>query len=506
MLKLHKLTIVNPLTSTRNFFRHMSKWGWIGLFSIVMVYVCISLINLTSLEWKGTADSYAHLDYTYQVSLGNLPDPYGYRLGVGEEENAVQVAKHYPHLTASHPPFFYYFTSLVAGGYLQEGRLKIATLLIRMINMFVGLVTILLLAYFGYQLGGRYSESFALFTPLAALAVPYIKFATDVYNDMFVALFGVIALGVSFLAVKHRPSWRLFVIFIFASALGMYSKATFAGVLLVGLVTIIVAVWLHAPIDKIRKAVYSIIIVLCTIGAVLMSSGWFYSYNSERSGSWFRARPKHQLQNRVYKSTTDNLLNPEFYNTVPGSLLGQRTLTGTHPYNRTISTLLVVTLIILASIWSFRNRKQTVDWFKSRSNQALFAASALVVLALYAQQLQHATGWGALNPRYFLAGMLVFGLLLAGLFVRIERRLRAIVALVFITLLAWGTIVNTSWYGASKASIPIEDVGETAVLLELATTNGFSSSVIYLALAGVVLGVVIFGISMYKIYFLKRSH
>jgi hypothetical protein len=92
-----------------------------------------------------------------------------------------------------------------------------------------------------------------------------------------------------------------------------------------------------------------------------------------------------------------------------------------------------------------------------RDRTARFVAVLLLaqLVGLYAMQLQHATGWGNINLRYFLPGLAVFGIALALGALRWSV-LRGQLVVAIMAVFAAGAVLDVIWFSAPKInSIPV---------------------------------------------------
>lgn len=478
-----------------------SVWVWIGLASLSFVYLGVSGLSGMVLPWQGAADSRAHLDYIYEVSQGEMPEAYGFSYApiwsgkLKDHENTF-------HLTAAHPPLYYWLMSLPTKGLLEDGEWHTAVMVIRTINSIFGLLTLLSVAYFAWRLGGRHRELLTVTAPLAVLATPYMTISSDVYNEPIVVWMSVLALGISFLAVKNGPTKKLVALLALVSAVGMLSKATYLAPMIIAVGLLMVAYVVHRPTKEsyVRASLKALLAASVIAVSVAVSSGWFYIDNYNQSGSWFRSVPKWPVPGREYKSLQDNLTNPDFYNVVPGSLLGGRDWLPPNDYNRDIS--LVISLVIIGAIlYGVISRRDRAKEFVMRSKYFwIVAGSAALVVLLYAQQLQHAIGWGNINPRYLLNGMLVFGFIVGIGILSVRKSVSWLAAGLLAGILACGAILNNIWL--VEKMYKMQFAAELTVLdkaRHMATQNGLDPALIYVSLAIVVVGLAVYWLSLFCI-------
>jgi len=127
-------------------------------------------------------------------------------------------------------------------------------------------------------------------------------------------------------------------------------------------------------------------------------------------------------------------------------LLGFRDWQGFLPINGFVSSAIVIVCVVGCAWWfgSSSRWRRVLSSVASRVIVALFVVQGI---GLYAMQLQHATGWGNINLRYFLPGLMLFGVILATGSLAWPR-LRGQLAVVIMALLALGAIGDIVWFAA----------------------------------------------------------
>ena len=413
----------------------------IGLIAVVALYLVLAIYQAVTIRIAGAADSYGHLDYIWQVFNGHLPDGYGYELdgrrGPSETDR---------HLTAAHPPLYYALLAPLLGPLLAAGNWELATAIARGINIVFGLGVLVTLAWAGWRLGGRLRSTLVLVVPaIGVLIVPFMRIAGDNYNDVLAILFSTIALTVSCIILREGPSVRWGVILILLSVAGMATRSTYIATLGLSMLALAAAYVMHRPDISLGRRIGRIVgWWAATAVAVIGSIGWFYLRNFVASGSWFRSRPQQPVRGREYHSVLDNLTNIDFYLIVPSRLLGIKQWNGLLPINIHISILVSAVCLVGLIVWLTRGGR----WARiisTPSSRAIALLALAQVLALYVMQLQHATGWGNLNPRYLLPGLLVFAFLLA-LGATAWPQLRGQLAVGIVGILALAGMVDAIWF------------------------------------------------------------
>jgi len=426
----------------------LPRWTKIGLAAVVVLYVALAVYQGFTLRIAGAADSYAHLDYVWQLWKGHLPDGIGYEL-----QGRRAPSETARHLTAAHPPLFYLILVPLIGPILATGNWELATAVARYFDGALGLMILLLLAWAAWRLGGRLRNQLVVVVPaFGVLIVPFIRIAADNYNDVLLVVFSTIALTLSCLLVKEGPNVRYQVIIVVVSLLGMSTRATYIVTLGVAMLAILAAYLIHRGTATVASRLTRTLGWWSATSVIIIAGiGWFYVRNYQASGSWFRSRPAAAVKDREYKSLLDNITNIDFYSVVPSRLLGFRQWDGFLPINIWLSTAISAVCVIGLVVW-LRRRKPRVLPLGARAARdprrtVILLLLALQLLGLYAMQLQHAIGWGNINPRYFLPGLFLFAFIL-GIGSLAWPRLRGQLAAVLIGIFAISGMFDTIWYNS----------------------------------------------------------
>lgn len=453
------------------------KWVFWGVVAVLVLYLSVAGFNAVVVPWSGAADSRFHMEYVLAVSEGHLP-----------------VASN---VVAAHPPLYYLLASWLVGGLLHNDQYVLAVAVLRIANIAVGAVTLLVLAWAGWKLGGRWRDQLTIALPaVSVLLTPYIRVVGDVYNDALSTLWATAALAISAVIIRRGPSVAALVVLGVLSVLGMATRATFIVTFGLTLVAIVVALVLW-PAGRIRHRIRAgIVACVVSIAAVVLTSGWFYLLNLERSGSWFRSRTEAPFAGRPYTSLTDNLTNPDFYLVTAGRLLGFREWSGLAPVNFALSYLLTALCLVGLVLVTARGSR----WRAVVADRRLFAVVVFFLvqmLGLYAMQLQHATGWGNINLRYFLPGLLVMGVVLALGALGFERARGQVVTAV-LAVLAGGALVDAVWYASPKVDQVVSGALVPNLLGALAA-NGFPALTVLPLALGIVVGLLVAGVALFKV-------
>jgi hypothetical protein len=386
------------------------RWTRFGVAAAVCLFVSVATLAAFSLPWRGTLDSPDHLDYVYQVHLGQIPDAYGSEYGFPGERN-VRSSKA-RQFASAHPPGYYAIVAPVMGPLLDRDRWVAAIAFGRAVNIAFGAVGAVAMGWFMWRLGGRRRGSIAVAAAATgSLTVAYVTFSGDIYNDIAVTACSIAMVGTACVVARDGLTVRRSLALVALAALGMTFKSTHLFAILVSYPALLFAVCWHRGESLRRRLGVAAATAVGMVAAPALAIGWFYARNRARSGSWFRSTPKAPLQGRAERSLTDNLTNPDFYLTVPARLLGSERWDLGAFSGRDLSAAIffVAAALCLAGL-------ARLAWTRSRTAIPTLVVAALLALhlaLLYGAQLQHATGFGAYNFRYFLPASLTIAAVLA---------------------------------------------------------------------------------------------
>jgi len=429
-------------------------------------YLSIVTFGAFTLPWTGTADSYDHLDYVFQVYLGHLPAPTGHQwVPIGFPLTAGQLGDGRQYASA-HPPLFYLIAAGLAGWLLDSPHWSYGVLLIRMLNGLFGLIGVVVLAWAGWVLGGRHRYALSVALPsIGAFTFAYLRFSSDVYNDLLVTVLSMSALTLSAVVLIRGMTRARFLSLTLICIAVMGTKATFVLTLAASVVAVVVAVVLHGNGTLRRRTLTASGSAALLLAAPIVVFGWFYARNASLSGSWYRSAPKSPVGSRSDKTLLGNLANPEFYEIVPSGLVGR----GTAEFAR-LADLISWDVFIVGTLMSLIVALLILR--KSRRRPSIVEIGLVTMflghlVGSYVIQLSHATGFGAYNWRYFLPSTISVALIIGGGAALIPRAGPALVAMLNIALWA-ANAYSFVVYAAHRVGIAGDDFLGTASLLSAA--------------------------------------
>jgi hypothetical protein len=304
---------------------------------------------------------------------------------------------------------------------------------------------------------------------VAPLTTSFIRFSADIYNDIAVTSCSVATLVVSVMVVRDGLTPRRVAALAALAALGLSFKATHVFAVLIALGAVALGAALHHRPWH-RAAGHAAGAASAIVLAPMVAIGWFYLRNRDRSGSWFRSVPKGPLQDRAERTLADNLLDADFYLIVPGRILGN-TVRDLGPLDTETASLLlsIVAVGVVSILAAVRLWRRGIDARLLRPVAAVALLGGHLGL-LYAAQLQHATGYGAFNFRYFLPASLTIGAVLA-LAANATGVLRCVVVPALVVLMAAAAVVDIVGYARDRFP-DIASGSDVEVIRSLVDANG----------------------------------
>lgn len=336
---------------------------------------------------------------------------------------------------SAHPPLFYGLAAIVSGSTLTQELWEVAVLRVRLLNVVLGLATVLAVAWVA-RLSARTNRfSFVIATTaISPLMVSFVLFSGDIYNDVLLTLLSTIALGCTVKALRDGPTWTLVSILSVISAAGMLTKATYVIPLAIAIGGVLIASFTTMRHQHPLARALTISGKLILLTAVpFIASAWFYARNLSLSGSWMRSSPKAPLLGRDKKSLQDVLASSDFYQVYFEQFLGSKKISFLWTSNHTISMLLFLLAFVILAWWTARHAS---NWQKNIQVNWVFIRLAPVgfLLGGYAAQLSQATGYGQINIRYLFPALTFGGLVLGGAASVLRRISGATTSLLMIVL------------------------------------------------------------------------
>ncbi|ROQ36647.1 hypothetical protein EDF46_3190 [Frondihabitans sp. PhB188] len=491
------LTDTRPTTSrlALRLLRHDRRVAILGVAFVALGYLAITGFATITIPWIGTGDSYDHLDYVYQVTLGHLPQPNGHQWTPGNYPGEGAIGRQY---ASAHPPFYYFLMSLLAGQQLVDGHWHVAVEMIRLANAFFGLVGLVTTAFFGWMIGGRLRVRLAIGLPAVATATfSYLRFSSDVYNDLLVTALSLIALTLATRTLMRGPSWRVTPFLAVVGALAIGTKATYVLTLGVVAVAIVAAALVHPAGRSIGRSIGRMIGHLAVIGAAPIAAfGWYFVANYLRSGDWYRSSVQTAIGERSNRTLMDNLTDPSFYLIVPQGLVGRGPAAFVETaqawsmviFFAAFAVTLIVTVVALV--------RRSFRWSTVR---VLIVIMLLGHLAgSYLLQLSHSIGYGAYNWRYFLPSTISIGLVLGIGVIAIGRRSGAIAAPALVIALWVTNCISFVTYSLVRGDVPKTGQGLVKDAGALAFANGFPGWTPAALLAVAAIGILGVGVVLWR--------
>ncbi|NYD85224.1 hypothetical protein [Cellulomonas oligotrophica] len=439
----------------------------VGVGAGLVVYLGAAVLALVSLPWEGTGDSYFHLDYAYQLWHGSVPDPRGPVLDSPVHPDYSSEARQY---ASAHPPLLYLLAAPAVGVLWDSGHWAMAIFVMRALVLAFGVGTYLVLAHAGWTLGGRYRETAAVALPLLATTTTvFVRFSSEVYNDVPVTFFSVAAVVLTLRALQDGVTARRALLMGAVVAGGAATKSTFLLTAAVaGTFFVAATLWHTGPGRSRLRAVAAAVWPSVVLPALTI--GWFYLHNALLSGNPVRSTPKIPVEGRSPRTLSDNLTNPEFWLIYPKGFFGSIPWRDLDSVNRIASLALVAVAAAAVALWLVRHR----PWQRLVPG-AMALAPAFLLLHLAAfqvAQLYHAVGYGAYNWRYFLPTTLQAGLLLLAGCLATGRVGRA--AVVAVSGILWiAAAINSFWWVGRNYPDLLGGATGPAVLPAAADANGF---------------------------------
>jgi uncharacterized protein (DUF486 family) len=404
--------------------------------SMLCAVFCLTLLCALTVPHFGGADERLHLDYAWQLSHGKFPQFYdGAKLPLYRKPPPVQFVAH-------HPPLYYALQAPLARYFVDgKGDINAAATAARGVNICLGLLCTVALIWLGGVID-RGSLVYRIGVPaLFCTFLPFVKVSSLIFNDALALLFAVLGIGISWRIVCEGPSRYLTWCLAAVSAFGMASRATHVGVVVIGFFAICLHYLCLQRLGVKRSLLRSLAPIVLVVGVVVLTVGWFYYRNYTLSGSWTRVAPQSWAiaLKREYKDIYRVLSEVRMwifpvvwpYGYLPFSL----------QWYFVAPVIAGLMTLFGFAIWRVRRALKIEQWLCG-------AVLVLAVVLAYSQQIVHATGYGAFNPRYLILVYLVLAICM----VRALRELPPWLSTILMAFCLVCGLVGTAAWSVSKLS------------------------------------------------------
>lgn len=373
----------------------------VGVLAVIFMYTAVAGTLSMVVPWSNRSDTQFHIDYIWEVHNGSLP-----RFGEGIDYPPLETNSRV-HLTASHPPLFYAIHAVFLGPLLERGNWQEAIAVGRAINVFIGVLCVVALAWAGWVFGGRSRAAMAVAVPaIGALLYRFTTLNVNFANDVLLILFTILALIIIHKLLNRGLMARYVVGLGVISVLGMATKATYVVTLVVSILAVLIAAYIHRKEIGRRWFPRALLYGGLVIVAVVVSIGWFYYLNYQASGSWFKSSPDDFAGGREYRSLKDVLFGSDLWMLFSAQ-------SSNAPYLATaITSVAAAGTLLLLPMKRFGARLKSFY----KNNQATFFIILLLIMTLAGvvlTQIRHSVGYGSINFRYLLPALLPISLFLA---------------------------------------------------------------------------------------------
>lgn len=460
----------------------------IGMLGVIFMFVgAAGSQSMAAKWWIGKGDMPQHVDYVWRVYNGDIPrnsdriqyPPFVTMLKRDHKFRANQPA-------ASNPPLFYIIQAPFIGPSLNLGKWQQAVAIGRAVNIFIGVLCIIVLAWAGWLIGGKDKELFAVSVPaIATLTYRFTSLNLDFALDGLLALISTLTLIVLYKIIQHGLTKKYIFTLLLLLTLGMLTKVPFAVFLFIAPIIIILrSLWLTTK--EVRLKTKTILIATIVLIAPIICSIWFYYlWNYKHGGGLFTSNAPHTNLSRQYKSVRYLVLGKDFWELVYSK------------YSILPTTSTAIASFSVAGVLS-RNLKvkQLVD---DKKILLVIILMSLAYIGTLAVQFKFAIGYGAINFRYLLPAILPIGLFLSYGLLAFRNTRGLLVALAAI-LMGYNSIIyatrETVLTNKTYSFLP----GFVNKITSAASSNGIPSILTLLVLSLFLLG------SMLLIFSLWQMH
>jgi len=469
--------------------RSFSKTVLVGVLGVVLLYIGVAGIVSTAVPWGNKSDTQYHIDYVWEVYNGRLP-----KFGEGIKYPPLQNGKSV-HLTASHPPLFYLIHAPFLGPLLNAGKVSEAIAVGRAINIGLGVLCVLALAWAGWVFGGSKRELMAVAVPaIGALMYRFTTLNIVFGNDALVVLFATLAFIFIYKLLKEGLQPKYLIWLGVVSVLGMSSRAPYIVILAISLLAVVVAAIMHGKGKLVRKVAYGVLLSSIIAMAVAVFIGWFYYRNYQASGSWFKSSPDGFTGGRPYKSLWDVLTGSGLW-----SLFYINSSSA--PF---IST--AVTTMAAAGYLTLKRKKIKVFYKQNRAWTITIILLVLAVIGILITQIQLAVGYGSINFRYLLPVLMPISLLLAYGLLQFKSTRAQLVSVAAISMGIVTLLPVAASTTVSKLVPAVLGANNYISKIFVATkANNVPNAITVLLLVIFVIGSILLPISLFRLSSVKRK-
>lgn len=490
-MKLKSYMKLNKITDL-GWVKRSDKSFILGLFGVLLTLISIGSLYTMTLPYKYLGgDSIGHIDYAWQVYNGRLPK-------FKEGTQTPFMPRRNVQFVSQHPPLYYTIIGPSVGYNISRNHFNRAILSARFITLFIALLSVIALSWSGWVFGGRKKAQFAVALPALVISfVPFVKISSLIMNDILLFLASVVSMTLSGLIIIKGPNIKLITLLAVSCLVGMSSRATFLATLIPSLLAILAGTWLRSDESVRQRLKEGLTAVLIVIMVVLSGIGWFYYRNQTISGNWYRSGPQDWVKasGRVYRPFSSVVSSTKTWTLLADNLYGEpwkhiNNRLVKNISNKKLSTIVFVGSVGLAGIWAYKKRRSF-----NRKEIAIILIFSLQIALLWAQQIIHATGYGAINVRYVIPSLLPVGLLMCYGLLSINK-LRGVLVSGVVGLGVVAAIINLSWM-LRKSNFFYGEV-DNAIIRGL-NQNGFSIYVLYVAVLTVLTGIALISISLWNL-------
>lgn len=441
-----------------------------GIFGVIFMYIgAAGVISMTT-PWMVRGDTVQHVDYVWRLYHGNIPkwdDGITYKPFIEEKGPKPQAA-------SANPPVFYIIHAPIVGPILDSGHWGLAIGVGRAINIFLGVLCILVLAWAGWLYGGRNKILLAISVPaMSVLIHRYLRLNFDYAVEPLLVLLATLSLILNYKIIEKGVSKKYIMLLTALSVIGMSTKATYLVFFAVSLLSVMVSVYIkNKSLKKMRKALLkSTGLCVVILSIVVVSIGWFYIlWNYMTSGNMFAAGPNGYTGGREERSLMDVLTSAKLWSFFYANI------------SATAVSSTVITSFAVAGYFTLTKAKIR-RLYRNKSLLLALCMALLALLGMFIVQVKFATGYGSINFRYMLPAVFPIALILStGLLAFSNIRGQLVVFAAFI--MSVGSI-----YALSGPNL--------ATIAAMSAANGIPKILPAICLIGLAIGLVLLSISLF---------